>query len=249
MIEHFFAVGAQRSGTTYLYYMLDEHPQIEMAKPIRPEPKFFMKPIFLESQQQDYERMYFGTKPGVKLRGEKTASYIESPLAAERIAQWYPDAKILFLLREPVTRAISNYHFSVHNGLETLPLDEAIRSEKQRRENYDHNKISASPYAYLQRGIYIDYIRMFGQFFKRENLIVMIYEEFVEQLESVQKLYAALGATADFVPPSLHEDINASEKTAVNLTPDLEKYMVDYFADANTQLEAYLGREITAWVR
>jgi hypothetical protein len=229
--------------------MLDEHPQIEMAKPMRPEPKFFMKDVFLESQPEDYERMYFGAKPDVKLRGEKTASYIESPLAAERIAQWYPDAKILFLLREPVTRAISNYQFSAANGLEPLPLDEAIRTEDQRRENYDHSKISASPYAYLQRGLYIDYIRTFVQFFKRDNLVIMIYEEFVENLDSIQQLYTTLGAAADFVPPSLYEDINASEKTVGDLMPDLEKYMVDYFADANTQLEAYLGRKITAWAR
>jgi hypothetical protein len=249
MIEHFFVVGAQRSGTTYLYYMLDEHPQIEMAKPIRPEPKFFMKDAFLESNPEDYERLYFGAKPGVKLRGEKTASYIESAQAAERIAQWYPQAKILFLLREPVARAISNYQFSAHNGLETLPLEEAIRTEDERRENYDHSKISASPYAYLQRGIYINYIRMFEQFFRRDNLIVMIYEEFVEHLKSIQALYNTLGAAADFVPPSLHEDINASEKAVGSITPDLEKYMVDYFADANAQLEAYLGRKITAWAR
>jgi hypothetical protein len=208
-----------------------------------------MKDVFLESQPEDYERMYFGAKPDVKLRGEKTASYIESPLAAERIAQWYPDAKILFLLREPVTRAISNYQFSAANGLEPLPLDEAIRTEDQRRENYDHSKISASPYAYLQRGLYIDYIRTFVQFFKRDNLVIMIYEEFVENLDSIQQLYTTLGAAADFVPPSLYEDINASEKTVGDLMPDLEKYMVDYFADANTQLEAYLGRKITAWAR
>jgi Sulfotransferase domain len=249
VIEHFFAVGAQRSGTTYLYYMLDEHPQIEMAKPMRPEPKFFMQDVFLEAQPEDYERIYFGSKPGVKFRGEKTASYIESPLAAERIARWYPDAKILFLLREPVARAISNYQFSASNGLETLSLDEAIRTEDQRREDYDHDKISASPYAYLKRGIYIDYIGVFEQFFKRDNLIILIYEEFVEQLASVQNLYATLGAATDFVPPSLNEDINVSEKAVINLMPDLEKFMVDYFADANAQLETYLGRKITAWVR
>src|SRR5262245_14449285 len=166
MIEHFFVVGAQRSGTTYLYYMLDEHPEIEMAKPIRPEPKFFMQDVFLESQPKDYERIYFGAKSDAQFRGEKTASYIESPLAAKRIAQWYPNAKILFLLREPIARAISNYHFSAANKLETLPLEEAIRTEEQRRENYDHDRISASPFAYLQRGIYIDYIRVYEQFFK-----------------------------------------------------------------------------------
>jgi len=46
--EHFFVVGAQRSGTTYLYNVLDEHPQIFMAKPVRPEPKFFFPKILVK---------------------------------------------------------------------------------------------------------------------------------------------------------------------------------------------------------
>jgi hypothetical protein len=40
--DHFFIVGAQRSGTTYLYHLLSEHPSINMATPVWPEPKFFL---------------------------------------------------------------------------------------------------------------------------------------------------------------------------------------------------------------
>jgi hypothetical protein len=36
MVEHFFICGAQRSATTYLYRMLEQHPEIAMAKPVRP---------------------------------------------------------------------------------------------------------------------------------------------------------------------------------------------------------------------
>ena len=41
--NQFFIVGAQRSGSTYLYNLLDGHPDVCMAKHVRPEPKYFLK--------------------------------------------------------------------------------------------------------------------------------------------------------------------------------------------------------------
>jgi hypothetical protein len=38
----FIIAGAPRGGTTYLYNVLDQHPDIYMAKPGAPEPKFFL---------------------------------------------------------------------------------------------------------------------------------------------------------------------------------------------------------------
>ena len=42
MVERAFIVGVQRCGTTFLYHLLDQHPQITMARPVRPEPKVFL---------------------------------------------------------------------------------------------------------------------------------------------------------------------------------------------------------------
>ncbi len=247
--EHFFIVGAQRSGTTYLYRTLDEHPEIEMAKPVRPEPKFFLKSDLSGYTHDDYLRLFFGSKEGAKLRGEKSTSYIESERAARQISQWYPGARILFMLREPVARAISNYHFSRNNGLETLPLAQAIMEEDSRREDYDHSKISASPYAYTKRGFYINYIKMYGKYFARDRMIFVIHEEFIGQPGQVKSLYADLGVDPDFIPSALEKPANVSEKTSEQLTPELECYMTTYFVDSNARLEAHLGRPLTAWER
>ena len=59
MTEHFFIIGAQRSGTTYLYHLLDEHPEICMARPLRPEPKFFLKNELYARGLEYYETCYF----------------------------------------------------------------------------------------------------------------------------------------------------------------------------------------------
>lgn len=250
MTEHFFIVGAQRSGTTYLYQILDEHPQIEMAKPVRPEPKFFLQADLSGQTPADYVRQFFDPASSAPLRGEKSTSYIESERAARHISAWYPQAKIIFLLRDPITRALSNYQFSRKNGLETAPLEKAICNEAARLDQYDREKVSTSPFAYLQRGRYLDYIRVYGRYFSREQMIFLIYEEFVGQLVMLQALYRALGADPTFEPPSLHEHVNSGDHhVSATPSPVVEQYMHDYFAPLNAELAAYLGRDLSRWSR
>ncbi len=248
--DHFFIVGAQRSGTTYLYQILDEHPEIEMAKPVRPEPKFFLRPDLHSLTRDDYLRRFFDPAAPGRLRGEKSTSYIESEYAARHIAAWFPDAKIIFLLRDPIARALSNYHFSRKNGFETLPLEQAITTEGERRDQYDRAKVSTSPYAYLQRGRYIEYMQLYARYFDPQNLLILIHEEVMGQAAAISDLYARLGVDAAFSPPSLHQHINSGHEEAVHpLSPALEQYMRACFAEPTAQLEALLGRRITAWIR
>jgi hypothetical protein len=58
-MSRFFIVGAQRSGTTYLWHALNHHPEICMASPVRPEPKFFMQEELWKKGKDYYERAYF----------------------------------------------------------------------------------------------------------------------------------------------------------------------------------------------
>jgi hypothetical protein len=249
-VEHFFVVGAQRSGTTYLYRALDEHPEIEMAKPVRPEPKFFLKSDLSGYTHADYLRLFFDQTRTPRIRGEKSTTYIESETAARQIAQWFPDTRLIFVLREPIARAVSNYHFSRNNSLETLPIEEAFWQEEQRREQYDHSKISASPFAYLKRGRYMDYLNIYRRYFERDQMIILIYESFAGQADALRELYARLGVDDQFVPDSLHQYINRSEdKVEINLSPELIAHMRAYFADSTTALEEFLGQPLTAWVR
>ena len=59
MVSNYFAiVGAQRCGTTWLHTMLDQHPQIEMAKPVWPEPKHFIDEVAIQEGREEYIKKY-----------------------------------------------------------------------------------------------------------------------------------------------------------------------------------------------
>lgn len=247
MIEHFFIAGAQRSGTSYLYHLLAEHPEIEMAKPLRPEPKFFLIDDLFSRGLEHYARHFFDGKAGAWLRGEKTVSYMESETAARRIARCFPKAKIIFLLRDPVARAVSNYWFSVENGLEKVPMSEAFLHEDERWRNYDHARISGSPYAYLRRGRYIDYISVYLRHFPEEKIGTFLYEQLVASPRLLREVYAFLGVTPDFIPASLNQIVNKTEKPDAPLSPDLKRYLLDYFAESNARLADRFGLDLHEW--
>lgn len=246
--EHFFIVGAQRSGTTYLYNLCAEHPQIEMAKPEKPEPKFFMIDSEFDLGLDHYKRIYFKGKTGALIFGEKSTSYIEVEKAAERISRSFPSARIVFTLRDPVERAISNYWFSVKNGFETLPISDAFLVEEKRRQHYDASKVSVSPYAYLKRGCYIEYIEIYERYFPAYQIHIMIYEQMINSDQPLHDLYSFLGVETTFRPSVLNRVINANDdKPATKLDPTLEKYLREYFAEPTSCLEKRLGRPLTEW--
>lgn len=245
-MKHLFIVGAQRSGSTYLYEVLDSHPQVSMVHPVRPEPKFFMSEQLVAQGKEYYERTYFADR---KLRarylGEKSTSYLESPEAARRIKAFYPEASILIILREPVARAYSNYRFSVAHKLEPLTFAEALEAEPERLCNAAFNT-SVTPYAYRKRGRYVEYIESYLEVFNTDQLHVLIFEEFVNNLASIQRLYRWLGVEHNFVPPMLNEVINP----ATVVKEDQQSAFRDLahgYVDSIARLEKLLGRKIEVW--
>jgi len=151
-LNYFFIAGGQRCGTTYLSNILDSHPSVCMAKPARPEPKFFLSETCMKKGLNYYLDTYFRdlNKDISDLKiGEKSTSYIEYEFVPFRVKCLFPNAKCIIILRNPVDRALSNYFFSLKNGIETRTLEEVfILKMKPPKINA---KISVSPFKYYER--------------------------------------------------------------------------------------------------
>jgi hypothetical protein len=235
MTRHFVVAGAQRSGTTLLYQLLDAHPQIEMARPLRPEPKFF----FLHDSLDDYRALFRG-KPGAHVLGEKSTSYMERGDVAEKIDALLPDVKAIFLLRDPVERALSNYRFSVENGVETAPIEDALRREDR---PFDRAQFSVSPFAYVARGHYARLLEPWERALGRERLFLMTLEELPS---SMSKLLQWLGVDPSFAAPIPAQPINA---TSMNLEvrEELRRFLIAQYAESNRQLHERYGVDVSRW--
>nr|CRH05325.1 Putative sulfotransferase protein [Candidatus Magnetococcus massalia] len=175
-LPHFIIAGAPRSQTSRLWHMLMRHPDVAMAA-LRPEPKFFLVDESYQQGLEYYSKQWFSALPKATVLGEKSTNYLESAKAAERIAVSLPDVKLIFILRDPVTRAFSNYRWSRQNGMEQASFSQALAQEEARESELDPKLRFARPHAYYSRGLYAELLTPYFERFKREQIRILFYEQ------------------------------------------------------------------------
>ena len=105
-LPNLIVIGAAKAGTTSLHNYLDLHPEVVMSQD--KEMRFFTDPDCSSwlGRYQDY------FAAGTRYRGESTPQYTKWPLfpgVADRIAELSPDARLIYLVRDPVARSIAEY--------------------------------------------------------------------------------------------------------------------------------------------
>lgn len=201
---NFIGIGAQRSGTSWTYACLYEHPEI--CIPIK-EIHFFSRPRY-ENGIGWYENHFAKCGTG-KQCGEFSTSYLYSGVTAARIHEHYPDVKIIAILRNPITRALSQYGNAIKGGEipESMPFTEYYTTEKSA----------------LEQGLYAKQLAPYYEHFDPAQMLVLIYEDNKKDPEAfIKKIYTFLGVNTNFIPSMLYESINV---TRVPKNIALEKTM------------------------
>jgi hypothetical protein len=190
----FFIVGHAKCGTTALYEMLSQHPQIYM--PSVKEPMFFARnpaPPASGSRRasfeqtgrrseslEDYLALFAGARADQRA-GEASTFYLWSEQAPARIAAARPDARIIAIFREPASFVRSLHLQAVQNHAEPQKdLRKAIALEEQRRHGRRIPRSAHWPRAlmYTERVRYVEQLRRYHDVFPREQVLVLIYDDF-----------------------------------------------------------------------
>ena len=189
---NFFIVGAQKAGTTSLYFYLKEVPQVYMS-PLK-EPFYFAPHAVHNSasdiirDKKEYLRL-FEKANGYTAIGEATPIYLWDPDAPKLIYQTVPHARIIMILRDPIERAYSNYLMRVrYSGVKSSFYDELIRDYRSQEKLYGKSQL------YVEFGMYYEQVKRYFNIFGREQVKVIIFEEFVKRPEqTVNEVLAFLG--------------------------------------------------------
>lgn len=246
-LPHFIIAGAPRSATTWLYALADRHPAIAMAKPVVPEPKFFLVDELYEHGLGLYAATWFAALPEGRLLGEKSTNYLESARAAERIARDLPAVRLIFLLRDPVDRAWSNYRWSRQNGLETEGFAIALEREVEREGTLDPTFRYARPHAYFSRGLYADLLAAYFAHFPRTQLLVARQEDAARDPGAfAARFHAFLGVEPRPQDAAGLGAVNAAAD-ARPLDPALRRLLEARYAEPNRRLAALLGSDFEIW--
>ena len=125
-LPRFLIIGAKRCGTTSTYSYLVQHPRIMAAW--RKEVHFFDNARKYPRGEPWYRAHFPRARPGL-ISGEATPEYMFRPDATARMARHVPGARLIALLRNPVDRTVSQYHFRVRRGVERRGLEEALEAQ------------------------------------------------------------------------------------------------------------------------
>jgi hypothetical protein len=189
-VPDFFIVGHAKSGTTALHRMLGRHPQIHMPAK---EPRFFaIKDVDIEGGRlsdrpgrrprtlDGYLELFAGAAPD-QLIGEATPVYLRSAVAAERMARVCPDARIIAILREPVS-FLRSFHLQSVRGYNESQKDfrKAIELVEARREGRRIPRRSQTPadLLYTDHVRYVEQLRRFYDVYPADQVLTLIYEDF-----------------------------------------------------------------------
>jgi hypothetical protein len=189
---NFFIVGAQKAATTSLYFYLKEIPGVYMS-PLK-EPFYFSPHAVPNSasdiirDKKEYLRLFEKAK-GYKAIGEATPIYLWDPDTPKLIHQAVAHARIIMILRDPIERAYSNYlMWSKYTGIKSSFYDELMRDYKSQEKLYGKSQL------YVEFGMYYEQVKRYFDTFGREQVKVIIFEEFVQHpAQTVNEVLAFLG--------------------------------------------------------
>jgi hypothetical protein len=157
-LPDFLIPGAAKSGTTTVYQLLSQHPDLYFP-PSRKEPFYFSfggeKPEYTDErfnrvpiwETEKYLELFEGAAEN-QLCGEASTSYLYTyekslGLLKKFYGERIKELKVLIILRNPVERAYSHYTYLIRNGFENRSFEEAISERgiaewKQKRWGFDY---------------------------------------------------------------------------------------------------------------
>ena len=198
-------IGAQRSGSTTLFRLLEQHPSL--VRPTLSKGTGYFDDGFRRGSR--WYRAHFPLRLTARLlKGaraqtfEVSGYYMFHPLAAERMAQVLPNAQIVALIRDPVERAYSAYRHEYARGFEDRGFADALALEDERTAG-ETEKLASVPgyvsyahrhYAYRQRSEYSVQLERYVRAFGRERVHILDAEVFfADPAAEFVRLQKALG--------------------------------------------------------
>lgn len=169
-----FLIGAQKAGTTTLANLLGQHPDVSLAEPKEPD--------YLSNQYSRgvewYKERFIDPEAAVLL--DASTSYTlaspkyeyEDKSIPERLYELNPEAKLIYIMRDPVERTHSGYLHSKRYGRTTQSFSALIRNKEF------HHIYTSDYYTQISRWLEV---------FPRESLLLLLFEDLKEEPEATAR--------------------------------------------------------------
>jgi hypothetical protein len=193
VLPNLLVIGGMKCGTSSLHYYLSLHPEIFMSE--TKELSFFSD--HWRRGLEWYERQF---PVDVPVRGESSPNYTKYPAypgVPERAAEAVPEAKLVYLVRDPISRIVSHYVDAVSWGRETAALDDALA------EPEGNHYVNCSRYAMqLERWL---------AWYPLSHVLVITAEDLKrKRAETLRRVYRFVGVDESFTSPEHERVLNTA---------------------------------------
>jgi len=178
-------IGAQKSGTTALAQHLGSHPAVCLSR--EKEPAYFNTNADWRAGLRDYHALFASDPDQLWLEASTMYTFLpEFGGTHERIAAYNPDVKLIYVMRDPVERMLSNYAFRRVRRLTSDPPEVALLTDP----------------TFVNRSRYGMQLRPYFETFPSEQIHLMVFEEHLaDPSRSMKEVAEYLGISADEFGP------------------------------------------------
>jgi len=186
-------IGAQKCGTSSLWAYLRDHPQV-FVPPVK-ELDFFSQPGDVDVEQY---RRWFDDAPDAAVVGEASTSYTMFPVTDDvpaKIARVVPEARLIYLVRDPLERMRSAYQHRLAGGTEHRSIGRALLADP----------------TYVQVSSYATQVEHYLEWFPRSQLLLLTTEELKRnRAETLRTVLSFIGVDPAWQPTDVHTEHNTS---------------------------------------
>ncbi len=202
----FVCIGAPKCATTWLFRCLLEHPDVFVSD--FKEINFFTVCRWgadYESKGIDYYADLFADAERGQIVGDFSPNLLQDPFAPERLRALVPDARLIVMIRNPIERSRSHYHYvrnrSSYRG---HTLQEVLEDPAR-----DHA-------GFLSQGLYGEQLKLWLEHFPRDQLLVITTEDVRDSPEQVfRRTCEFIGVSPSFAPPALRSVVNPAKSARI----------------------------------
>jgi Sulfotransferase domain len=181
-LPNLIIVGGLKCGTTSIHHYLGLHPQIQMSKP--KELNFFVGELNWDLGLDWYASRF---DDRFEVRGESSPHYTNLPRfsgVAQRIHEHCPDARLIYMVRDPIKRILSHWVHATGAGYETGELVPVLSNPDS---------------SYMNRSKYWMQLQPYLELFDRSRIEVITQEELqTAREETMRKAFRFAGVDEGF---------------------------------------------------
>lgn len=245
---NFFIVGAAKGGTTTVFERLNNRADVYLSPLKEPNyysedidtqsfstefkanTKLDLSDYFTQAplpvrqigfvrSESEYAQLFDPAPSESVVIGECSTSYLWSKVAPTNIAKTHPKARILIMLRDPISRLYSHYMMARKYGFTSRPLIDAVKSDMNHPQ-----KGWGSSELFVELGLYTDQIARYKALFPETQIKIMLTSD-LRNPNKWSELILWLGLSKENAPRDIKDKTQDSNTAGLPRLESLNRFL------------------------